>query len=180
SSRRADYSIGASIAQWEAITRSIVASFPHTQYFDQNNYFAYDQSSATTTGDVTVADGDAGASASGPDVFSGLSSYTWGQLAYIGSAAGGTAGFSSLIGSANYVALVEEPDYAPSTLSGITTTALQDFHASHVFWCVEVLGAGVEGDWTTTVLPNIEASPIPSGNEACPSNFRARGGCDRN
>jgi hypothetical protein len=179
-----DYSISAAQNQWEAIISGMVVSFPHTNVADLNNFLGYTGDSAVITGNVEVADASARAAISSPDIFYGVSNYTWGQLAYIGSANGGTSGFTSQAGAAPYIAFVEDGDWpvngGPSgnTMGNMMATALNavtnnGLQAAEAFWSIEPLGSGVAGDWTSTTLPAINANPIPTLNQRCPTLYRS-------
>jgi hypothetical protein len=171
------YSAAAAKTQWESIVASMVASFPHTTVADMNNFFGYTGSNQTFTSQVGLDDMNNRAAASGPDVSVG-GRFSWGQLGYIGAAAGGTTGFASMWQKAPYIAIVEQPDYG---MYGATTQNIVDaawrnptqsppgLGASHLFWTP--VGAGSGGNWATDIRPVIVANPIPAANKVYPSSY---------
>lgn len=176
-----DYSIGSSQTQWEALHAGIAGSFPNCNVADQNNFFAYTQSSPTVTGNVMLANVAAGVCPSSPDIYTSQpnpqTAFTWGQLAWIGSAAGGTPGFTSQRGKSMYISFVEAPDYTRSGgIPAITQSALNVLFSPQVWWTV-IQDSSNPGNWPN-VLANINAVPIPSANKVCPTNYAQRGGCN--
>jgi hypothetical protein len=173
-----DYNANTAKTQWQTLLAHMRTSWPHTSIMDQVNFFGYGGSQAATS-QVLLEDctsNDTRAAASGPDVVYPVSSFSWGQKGYIGAAAGGTPGFTSLYQQSPYMAQVQQPDYSKATVSQIMTSAINNpgqspvgLGSSHVFWCV-ITGGG-SGDWTTQVLPAINSNPIPSGNKVYPSNY---------
>jgi hypothetical protein len=174
-----DYSFSAAKTQWQALLANMRVSWPHTSIMDQNNFFGYTGSSQTLTSQITLEDctsANALAAASSPDVYYPVASFTWGQKGYIGAAAGGTPGFTSLYQQAPYMAQVQQPDYSRASVANIMISAINNpgqspagLGSSHVFWCV--ISGGGAGDWTTQVLPVINANPIPAGNQIYPSLY---------
>jgi hypothetical protein len=172
------YSAAAAKTQWEGIIASMVASFPHTNVVDMNNFFAYTASDQTLTSQVGLDDMNARAAASGPDVFM-WGRFTWGQLGYIGGAAGGTPGFTSMWQKAPYIGIVEQPDYGKygETNQQICDAAWRNptqsppgLGASHLFW-TPVQAAGSGGEWAKDIRPIIIANPIPAANKVYPSSY---------
>jgi hypothetical protein len=169
-----DYTNSAATAQWAAIHTSMVASFPHTNVIEQNNFW-YAQGTSNAV-NVMVADIAIGCAIGGPDVRpTYYGGYTDGQLAYIGDSSAGT---SAQFGKAPYIAFVQSGDYVSGGVAAIMTESLSSLKSAQVWWSNLTLGNGVQGDWVTTVLPAINASPIPSANKVCPSNYGRRGGCN--
>lgn len=170
---------------WLAINASLVSSFPHTNVWSQNNYFY--GSSLPQTAYVSQQDIANGLSISGPDtVSSTLQTITYGQLGYVGDSSAAPYNTNE-IGNAQYIAQVQG-DWPPpiGSVSGATFSNIfnqaagngtEQFQAGQIWWTV-IQSTGNTGDWTGTVSPGITANPIPSGNDYCPSNFTARGGCN--
>jgi hypothetical protein len=153
--------------QWQNLIANMVASFPHTLILDQQNYWY--QGSPTDATSLTNADSAIGAASSSPDVYYPQASLPWGPLSYLGV----TAGSTNQVGKAPSVALVEDPDYGFTSLANITFSALTTLKASHVFWEMQ--------NWDSAgLLTNVNANPIPSGNQVCPSYYSGRGGCNSN
>jgi hypothetical protein len=170
-----DYTFAQAQTQWQNIQASIVASFPHTNVMDQNNFLGAG-GTAIQTGNSVVTDAAARLAISSPDTQYGLTHWTWGQQAYIGAANGGTSGFTSLAGIAPSQMFVEDPDYAYGTQAQIMGTAIDavtagGLQASHVWWAIEDQGSNVAGDFVTVVLPSINATTIPTLNKTCPTNY---------
>jgi hypothetical protein len=171
------YSAAAAKTQWERIIASMVASFPHTNIVDMNNYFGYSGSNQTFTSQVGLDDMNNRAAASGPDVYM-WGGFTWGQLGYIGAAAGGTPGFKSMWQKAPYIGIVEQPDYGKhgATNQDIVDAAWRNptqsppgLGASHLFW-TPVGGSVVGGAWSD-IRATIIVNPIPAANTVYPSSY---------
>jgi hypothetical protein len=128
-----------------------------------------------------LADCAAGAAAGGPDILVGTGNYTWSQSTYVGLS--GTAG--ALYGKCPYIAQVQYGDYtnAGATIANITSTALGSgtagFNSAEIYWTNRG-NDGSAGAWPG-VLSSINANPIPTANQVCPTNYTSvRGGCNTN
>jgi hypothetical protein len=158
-------------AQWEALTASMVASFPHTNVIDQNNYWPFAQNPGAVA--VTVADCAVGAAAGSPDTYYPASSMTGGMQAF----AGMLSGSGNQAGKCASMPFVEYPDYpgessnSGATLAQIFSSAVTTVAASEIYW---------QNGWnfTSQVAPFINSNPIPSSNGTCPLDYSIRGGCN--
>jgi hypothetical protein len=154
---------------WESGVASFVGNWPHTIYFDQNNFWSF--LSAGGTVGVTNADCAVGAAASSPDVYT-QSSFTWGQQAFAGLVSGST----SQLGKCGSVAWVQWGDYGTS-LPQLFTAAATGLRADHIIW--DMYAASI--NWASNIEPFVAANPLPANNTVCPSVYVSlRGGCNSN
>jgi hypothetical protein len=164
---------------WDIVNSGLVAAWPHTNVVNQLNYPTDSTTCPTTPStcrdavdivdDVYAARGGEG----GPDFYGIGTSYDAGQSAFLGN----VPGSRDLRGKMPQLAFIEGEDY-PWGLSFINTTVQTGLKASHEIWWI--LQDASAGDWTLHVKAFVDANPVPSANQVCPTAYStgAYGGCN--
>jgi hypothetical protein len=103
---------------------------------------------------------------------------SWGQSAMLGHAGG--AGF---VYTGKMLTVAQVQGYATGTLdyaeppSSIAPFANSPLESNYVFWEYVTGSSGANGDWSSTVLPAMNANPVT--NTSCPAQYTSlRGGCN--
>lgn len=163
-----DYTDAKFFAQMQSWDSRGKAAFPHTNFASGLNFVvgsaglmapyvldAYNKQCAFTCPDIGT-------------------SFSWAQQALVGNVFNGTsfvAGGPDLRGKMPILPFVQSPDYSRATLAQMFSNAVA-FGANQIWWTRISAGSGAVGDWSTVVLPFINANPLTA--TACPLAYNGQ------